>query len=223
MPGLNPQKLKIRTISALILIAGTLSALYLGGWAFNILLGIGSVIALYEWLQLARKTPHKITLSIGGAIYIIAALTAFYIIRSDSFQSAFIFFTVVWVSDIGAYFCGKFIGGAKMLPAISPNKTWAGLAGALISPAILLSGYFLLAFPPSGQLFSWAGLLLDGILLGAIFGLFSQIGDLMVSSLKRLAGEKDSGHLIPGHGGLLDRIDSLMLVAIFMLVFNGLQ
>ena len=130
---------------------------------------------------------------------------------------------MVWGSDSGAYFVGKAIGGAKLAKSISPNKTWAGFIGALVMPALIgVIGLFILRG-------------LDGFIgeqafkiafIGILIGVAGQTGDLLVSALKRKAGVKDTGQLIPGHGGLLDRVDSLMLAApvyllLMMTIFNG--
>jgi phosphatidate cytidylyltransferase len=108
----------------------------------------------------------------------------------------------VWATDIGAYFAGRSIGGPKLAPSVSPNKTWAGLIGGVV--AALLLGLALWRF---------AGLPLQLALAGPILAVIAQIGDLYESWLKRLAGKKDSGTLLPGHGGVLDRLDGLVPVA----------
>ncbi|TDI63561.1 MAG: phosphatidate cytidylyltransferase [Alphaproteobacteria bacterium] len=111
---------------------------------------------------------------------------------------------LVWASDIGAYVFGRTIGGPKLLPKISPNKTWAGLfGGALLAAAAagMAAGYLEL-----GEPFYLA-------LAGTLLALWGQAGDLVESFIKRSFSAKDSGYLIPGHGGLLDRIDGLLFVA----------
>jgi phosphatidate cytidylyltransferase len=108
----------------------------------------------------------------------------------------------VWVTDIGAYFAGRSIGGPKLAPTVSPNKTWAGLIGGVISALIL--GLLLWRF---------AGLRLQLAFASPILAVIAQIGDLYESWLKRQAGVKDSGTILPGHGGVLDRLDGLAPVA----------
>jgi phosphatidate cytidylyltransferase len=108
----------------------------------------------------------------------------------------------VWVTDIGAYFAGRSIGGPKLAPTVSPNKTWAGLIGGVISALIL--GLLLWRF---------AGLRLQLAFASPILAVIAQIGDLYESWLKRQAGVKDSGTILPGHGGVLDRLDGLVPVA----------
>ncbi len=109
---------------------------------------------------------------------------------------------MVWMCDIGAYFAGKFIGGAKLAPVISPNKTWAGLIGGLILASLF------------GAFMHWQyGLAMRLTLATPLLALLAQGGDLFESWLKRRAGIKDSGTIFPGHGGVLDRLDGLVPVA----------
>ncbi len=109
---------------------------------------------------------------------------------------------IVWATDIGAYFAGRAIGGPKLAPRLSPNKTWAGLIGGM---AAALAAGFLLAW---GTNLSWRLASIAGLLAIA-----AQAGDLFESWLKRRAGAKDSGRLLPGHGGVMDRLDGLVPVA----------
>jgi len=115
---------------------------------------------------------------------------------------------VVWATDIGAYFAGRAIGGAKLAPRLSPNKTWAGLIGGMLAAAIV------------GAAIMFAAHLSMRLLpLGGVMAIVAQMGDLFESWLKRRAGVKDSGHILPGHGGALDRLDGLVPVAV---VIGGL-
>ena len=111
---------------------------------------------------------------------------------------------IVWASDIGAYLFGSMIGGIRLAPRISPNKTWAGALGGLILAAIV--GFLGARLP--GMPVAWVS-----ALLAVFLAAWSQVGDLAESALKRNFGVKDSGALIPGHGGLLDRVDSLLFAA----------
>jgi phosphatidate cytidylyltransferase len=115
---------------------------------------------------------------------------------------------VVWATDIGAYFSGRAIGGPKLAPALSPNKTWAGLGGGVF--AAMIAGLAIAA---------GFGLPRALLLLGAPMAVLAQIGDLFESWLKRKAGVKDSGRLLPGHGGALDRLDGVVPVAALMGLF----
>lgn len=112
---------------------------------------------------------------------------------------------VVWATDIGAYFAGRAIGGPKLAPRLSPNKTWAGLIGGMVAAtavgAVIAIG---------------ADLSMRLLWLGGVMAVFAQAGDLFESWLKRRAGVKDSGAILPGHGGVLDRLDGLVPVASLM-------
>jgi phosphatidate cytidylyltransferase len=112
---------------------------------------------------------------------------------------------VIWASDIGAYLIGRLVGGPKLAPAISPGKTWSGAVGGLIAAGLVGSGVAL-----------WAGGRLPlphGVAIAVVLGAASQIGDLLESWFKRHFGVKDSGRSIPGHGGLLDRLDGMLTAA----------
>jgi phosphatidate cytidylyltransferase len=111
----------------------------------------------------------------------------------------------IWATDIGAYFVGRTAGGAKLAPRISPGKTWSGLIGGMAWAAV--------ASAATGYAFG-LGETVPLAIAGAVLAVVGQGGDLLESAAKRRAGVKDSGHLIPGHGGLLDRIDGLMAVLV---------
>jgi phosphatidate cytidylyltransferase len=117
----------------------------------------------------------------------------------------FFLFMIVWSADTAAYFTGRAIGGPKLAPSISPGKTWAGFAGGLIAPTLLAFGFAL-----------WLGdtsaIVLGAI--GAVLAVASQLGDLAESAIKRNFHVKDSGNILPGHGGLFDRVDGLIGAAL---------
>ena len=117
---------------------------------------------------------------------------------------------VVWGSDIGGYLFGRLIGGPRLAPAISPGKTWAGAIGGILS-ATVLAGLVIFLAPVSQPLML--------VLFAPVLSCVSQVGDLLESLLKRHYGVKDSGRLIPGHGGALDRIDGLLVAALFYSFF----
>jgi phosphatidate cytidylyltransferase len=110
---------------------------------------------------------------------------------------------VVWATDTFAYFAGRMFGGPKLAPVLSPKKTWSGLIGGMVGAAIVSSVYAATWFP------SWIAL----AVVAAALAVVAQIGDIFESALKRNYGVKDSGYLIPGHGGVLDRVDGLVAVA----------
>lgn len=122
-------------------------------------------------------------------------------------------FAVVWLSDVVAYFTGRGFGGPKLWPAISPKKTWSGAIGGFVGGVV--AALLVVHFMASLFGFGWyRGPVLIGLTLVA--AIISQAGDLSESALKRHFGVKDSGHLIPGHGGVMDRLDSFWAVALFL-------
>ena len=144
---------------------------------------------------------------VGGAIAVVIATLAIQYLRSHApLASAWLLlyaFAVVWLMDIGAYFSGRRFGRRKLAPLVSPNKTWEGVWGGLATVAVLLLATLLLADLPDGF-----GLRLTfATLLAAALSVY---GDLFESRLKRAAGRKDSSSLLPGHGGVLDRIDGVL-------------
>jgi len=212
-----------RLLSAIFLLPITVLCVFFGGWAFKIFVGIAFGIAVKEWVRMVRKCGHPIRDGVIGLIYLIICFIAFITLRTEFSQGLFFTITLmfgVWASDIAAYFTGKAIGGPKLAPKVSPNKTWAGFIGGTMGSALMLlaldyfvpmfsgkMGLEILPFAPLGMAF----------IIGAMFTVFGQIGDLAMSAYKRKAGVKDTGTLIPGHGGILDRIDSLLLVTPFFL------
>jgi phosphatidate cytidylyltransferase len=199
----------IRSLSALVMASFVLSAIWIGSPYFEALIGLIGCLAIMEWYRLILvnrpKFPNIIFMCFGVLYVLVPCLILVWLRNNGPHGLYFIvwFFVVIWSTDIGAYLFGKSIGGAKLAPKISPNKTWAGFFGG-ISSAVIVS--FLLYY----FLYPMAGLFL--FFLGCvIISIVGQIGDLFESWCKRRLGVKDSGKLIPGHGGILDRVDSLLL------------
>jgi phosphatidate cytidylyltransferase len=156
----------------------------------------------------------------AGFVYTAAAQLASCMVRFDPDYGWFalvLVLLVVWASDIGGYVAGRTIGGPKLAPRISPNKTWAGAVGGFLGSIAVAAGW------AAGG----AGHILPVILVGAVLSVVSQLGDLFESAVKRHFGVKDSSHIIPGHGGLLDRLDgyvaAIVFAAILGLVRGGLD
>ncbi len=192
-----------RTISGVIMIAVALAAAVLGGYFFAVLVALAAAVMFVEWSRMVRGWGlHWI---VGGFLYALLPAAALLWIRERADHTLFLLlwvFIVTWSTDIGAYFAGRAIGGPKLAPAISPNKTWAGLIGGMIAAAVL-----------GGVWATTTGLPGALIWLAPLFAAGAQLGDLFESWLKRRAGVKDSGDLLPGHGGVLDRLDGLVVVA----------
>jgi phosphatidate cytidylyltransferase len=148
--------------------------------------------------------------SVAGFLYSGGALVALIMLResggsASGLVAVLFLFATVWSTDIGAYFAGRHFGGPKIATAISPNKTWSGGIGGLLSAIVAAILVFALAGLKS--------FLLAGI-LAAVLSVVSQVGDFFESWVKRRAGVKDSSHIIPGHGGVMDRVDGLVFAAI---------
>jgi phosphatidate cytidylyltransferase len=197
-------ELAIRTASGVVMIVVALFAALQGGYAFAMLAAAAATAVFYEWTKLAKGWGA--TWYMGGFAYcLLAALSLLWVReRAENGWGLLLWvFIVVWSTDIGAYIAGRSIGGPKLAPAISPGKTWAGLYGG-VSAATLLGG-------------AWTyfnGLHLVLLLLAPLLSVAAQGGDLFESWMKRRAGVKDSGRLLPGHGGVFDRLDGLLPVAI---------
>ena len=215
-----PLSLLKRIISALILAPCFIFIILSGGLYLQILLVIAFLISLYEWLFLAKKTEFFAPTLILGIIYMALSYASFFALREVySINVILIFIGMIWFSDIGAYFVGKMFGGPKLIKYISPNKTWSGFGGALFFPALFSVIWIaVLGFHESFNDNPWYILWGIAAILGVVIGSVGQAGDLLVSFVKRQAGVKDTGSIIPGHGGLLDRIDSMLLGAPVYLV-----
>lgn len=203
-----------RLISAVILAPIVIAIIYKGALAFQCFIAAVMLIAAFEFWMIAKnevKNRWKFSVFFFGLSYCALAYIAMISLREE-FGPVFtgLVFVGVWASDIGGYIFGKLIGGRKLCPSISPNKTWAGLMGACLFPFFFLDGYLaFFATNLSGkETYFW------GLGASMVIGLLGQVGDLFISMLKRRVGLKDTGKLIPGHGGVLDRIDAMMLVVI---------
>ncbi|MES2607266.1 MAG: CDP-archaeol synthase [Pseudomonadota bacterium] len=176
--------------------------------------------ALYfQYPTLALPSAHRWAIFLGGLCYITASVECFVQISQYSAKSPLFLlwlYGIVWATDSGAYLIGKTIKGPKLCPRISPNKTWSGFIGGIVT-AIIVGQYLLKAFEISlSSTIPTAALI-------CLLSLAGHSGDLIESLVKRYFGVKNAGDLIPGHGGVLDRLDSLFLVIIttaFLLLFK---
>lgn len=170
--------------------------------------GVGFAVACVGWgICLALWRDTSIVRLLFGAAYVGLPVIAFAWLRGDpeyGLVALVWLLGLVWATDIFAYIAGRTIGGPKMAPDWSPNKTWAGLGGG-VAGAILAGALVAI----------WLGSTIWPLaLISGLLALLSQGGDVIESALKRRAGVKDSGALIPGHGGILDRVDGLMFAAV---------
>lgn len=183
-----------------------------GGVVFVAMLGTSI------WARGVGGRPlESVAVTVFGALYAGGMLAFGYALRHHRFViepaagTALVMFPVIltWASDIGAYFVGRALGKAKLMPSVSPGKTRAGAVGALVVTMGVAYAYNLHVLRP------WAQLALapwTALVFGVLVSVAAQVGDLAESLLKREAGVKDSSHLLPGHGGVLDRLDSLYFV-----------
>jgi phosphatidate cytidylyltransferase len=171
-------------------------------------------------VAVAWLSPERRNWTATGFFYAAAAEMASVLLRLDQtygFVALVLVLLVVWTTDIGGYFAGRGIGGPKLWPRVSPNKTWAGAIGGFAGSLVVAVAFAGLGFGKTAPL----------LLLGGALSIASQLGDLFESAVKRRFGVKDSSHIIPGHGGLLDRLDgfvaAVVLAAIFGLLRGGMD
>jgi phosphatidate cytidylyltransferase len=189
---------------------------YLAAGQINVSLAVFAV----GLAAVALLSPQRRGWSAAGFLYAVAAQLASVLVRLDQAQGlvALIFvLLVVWVTDIGGYFVGRGLGGPKLWPRISPKKTWAGALGGFAGGLMIAAGFAAFGF----------GKPLPLLAAAAILSVASQLGDLFESAVKRRFGVKDSSHIIPGHGGLLDRLDgfvaAIVLAALFGILRGGVD
>jgi phosphatidate cytidylyltransferase len=238
----------------LVIVAGV--ELWIGGFAFWVLLTVAALLMLSEFARLLKVSENERRMSMfalciplglmcplaAGASFLAAgalvgmtiavqlvtrrwslAMGLLYVgiptlalvwLRErpeDGMLLAFWSLSLVWATDIGAFFVGRAIGGPKVAPSISPNKTWAGLCGGMLAALVLGVGlHWLFALPVAL------------VAASPVLALFAQVGDFFESWMKRRAGVKDSGTLLPGHGGVLDRLDGLVTSAPIAALVAGL-
>ena len=177
-----------------------LLTMWIGGLVWAGVICLLGVIMVAEWAGLCAGRPRRL-LALGG-LYIVPAVAALIWLRAqpNGHRWVLLLAAVVWGGDVGAYLIGRLVGGPRLAPAISPGKTWSGAAGGTL--VAVLAG--LAAWPERLALVAPVALLLS---------IIAQAGDLLESAIKRRFGVKDSGRLIPGHGGLLDRLDGVLTSA----------
>ena len=210
------RSLVLRILSAVVLGPLVLAAIWFGFPWIDLVAAVAAPLLISEWIALTRG---RLLLRLLSIAYTLAAIVALLWLRhqpGDGRETIIWIVACIWATDIGAYIVGRAAGGAKLAPRISPGKTWSGLVGGMAWAAVASSvvGY---AFG-LGHTFTLAA-------VGAGLAVVGQAGDLLESAAKRRAGVKDSGTLIPGHGGLLDRVDGLLaalvVVALARLMAGG--
>ena len=204
----------LRFISTIILAPIAIAAIWFGRPYFDAMVLLMGVIALMEWVRVSRAGQGRLTTArrwywpVIGILYVGLCCMSLVYLRADATEGlglVLAFFSIIWATDIGAYLVGRTLGGPKLAPKVSPNKTWSGALGGLVCAVLASLGLLI-----------WAtGLPVTAALVGAAASLsiVSQAGDLFESALKRRYQVKDSGGIIPGHGGVMDRFDGLWAAA----------
>jgi phosphatidate cytidylyltransferase len=215
-PSIKPRSdLGVRTISGVAMMGVAIVAIWYGGYAFMALVILAGLGVYWEFSKLvlgfAGGTGVRIAWLLGGLGYVGLACFTLLLFNSPFFGKIIIVVLIAGVigTDVGAYFAGRTIGGPKIAPKISPSKTWSGLAGGMLGAGLLM----IVAQNIFGLNYTFAYSPPLTLVAGAGLAVVAQAGDFFESWMKRRAGVKDSGRLIPGHGGLFDRTDGLIAVA----------
>ncbi|MBI1404298.1 MAG: phosphatidate cytidylyltransferase [Porphyrobacter sp.] len=234
-PKAGVSDLPVRLGSAVVMLVVSAGALWLGGWVwtgFVALLGLG---VLWEWNRLVARFnvsgAAETAWFFAGVIYIGAAALAMAALRNGAqflpvegqslgygpLEVLIGYIAPIIAVDAGAYFAGRAIGGPKIAPRISPSKTWAGLGGGALAAGLVTLGTGWAGLGPASAMSRDAAGLALALFGGALVAVIAQTGDFFESWMKRRAGVKDSSALIPGHGGLFDRLDGF--IAVFFMLF----
>jgi phosphatidate cytidylyltransferase len=228
--------LPVRLASAIVMLVVAGGALWLGGWFWTVFVVLLAGGVLWEWNRLVGRFGlsglAETLWFFAGVIYIGGAGIAMHVARNglDEIYPAspikgwgplevlVVYILPIIAVDVGAYFAGRAIGGPKIAPKISPSKTWAGLGGGALLAALVGVGVEIADIGPAAAVPGYTPLALGMAVLGGVFiAVLAQTGDFFESWMKRRAGVKDSGALIPGHGGLFDRLDGFL--AVFFVLF----
>ena len=215
-PAKKRGDLAVRAASGVVMLAVALAALWLGGIAFDLFVTAVAAATFIEFTNMIRRTSFgkgaRFAWTIFAALYV--GIAAFLLMQVENKLVLALIIGIVICTDTLAYFFGKTLGGPKLAPRISPNKTWAGLLGGTVGATIALALYYTYGTSPHGAVYypmtDYARLIVPGALLAVL----AQSGDLLESWMKRRAGMKDSSTLIPGHGGVFDRTDGIIPVVL---------
>lgn len=192
-------------------LAGSLGAVMFSSWQ-HLHFAVGWMTLCAVASALRRRTLTGAIETAGGAIYIGLPAAVLLWLRDrapEGLETILALFAIIWAGDIFAYFGGKLIGGPRVAAGLSPNKTWSGIAAGTLAGALAGYGCGYLFHVDDSLRVAW-------LLIGAVISFTGLMGDLFESFLKRRFGVKDASRLIPGHGGVLDRIDSLMAATLLV-------
>ena len=203
-----------RLLSSIVLVVTSLYAVIIGSYLFNFFILVVLLFSLFEWHKMSFKRNYYYL----GILFLLLSFYSVYILRNDKLTifDFLIILSICILTDTGGFIFGKFFKGPK-LTKISPNKTYSGLIGSFILPLLVIS-IFILFFKDKFKL--EVSFNINFIIYICIISGISQLGDLVISYFKRLSNIKDTGKIIPGHGGILDRIDGMIFVFPFLLIWN---
>lgn len=218
-----------RTISGIVFVAIIVWATAYSSWSFYSIWALVGLLSVMEYVRLISKNPFnggsKIADYLLGGLYILVPI-GLILTMDPAFVLTFV--TIVWANDTGAFLVGTTIGKHKMAPSISPKKSWEGFFGgvvfavatALVWYSLYWSDYYAIGVELFGnEAVDFTVIKIKWAVFGLFIALAAVVGDLVESKFKRTLGVKDSGSLIPGHGGMLDRFDATFLAAIVAWVF----
>jgi phosphatidate cytidylyltransferase len=196
-----------RVLSAAVLAPIAIAAVYFGGLPFALFWAIAAGIALWEWVRIVGGPRHYVW-ALAGVLYAALLFIAPVILRADlgyGIAAILFLFAIVWTTDIAGYFVGRAVGGPKLAPSISPKKTWSGAIAGLLGSVVIVA--LAARYVSDMRVVPLLG-------VTVLLSIFSQAGDLGESALKRHFNVKDSSQIIPGHGGVMDRLDGFWAAAV---------
>ena len=208
--------LPLRAVSGLAMAALALLAAWMGGMTFIVFWSIAAILIFWEWNKIVAASSQRALWIAAGVVYAAIAGVAPVLLRGSGevgFVAIVFLFAVVWTTDIAGYVVGRLVGGAKLWPAVSPKKTWSGAIGGIVGAVIAGAAVVHFSGIPVGAV----------ILLAVVLSIASQAGDLFESAIKRRFGVKDASHIIPGHGGVMDRLDGFIVAALVAAVIGLLR
>ncbi len=205
---IKDSNLKKRILTSMILIPLAIYAIYFSKNFFLLIAISIAILMTFEWIDMSKEMPNQTKWRVIGFFVILIPIYSIIRLRLIDSDILFWMFLLIWTTDICAYFTGKIMEGKKLAPSISPGKTWAGFYGAIAASAII--GLISSLMFVGGVVFF--------IIISIIISIVEQASDLLESKFKRIFGVKDSSNIIPGHGGIFDRLDGVILVAPFILL-----
>lgn len=219
-----------RTLSGIVFVAVIICATLYSSWSFYSIWALVGLLSVWEYVSLLSKNGgafknRKALAYLLGGLYLLIPIG---LILTMEPEFVLTFVTIVWANDTGAYIVGSTIGKHKMAPSISPKKSWEGFFGGVIfavgTALVWYSLYWSKLYTTGIELFTaeafdFTIIKIKWLAFGALIALAAVVGDLVESKFKRTLGVKDSGSLIPGHGGMLDRFDATFLAAVVAWVF----